>query len=618
MTPRISSRLIVLSILTLFATFAALPARAQKIPEGNQTGVPAFTSFGGSNFDQISTRNGNLHISIPIISVPQRGGRSFTYGFAYDSPAWQLIYYAAAGRGSPAYYVVNEDSNDRLRWRYVDPRVWTTNYISTLVHCPFGDGFDYTENANFQIVDPEGTKHPIGLHYESTLYQCNGNQLTATATDGSGINAQIVNGNFGFPVITQKDGTRASSTWRDTNGNLNGGGLGTSVTQTGGSNYLIYTVTDSNGNPQQYRVDFTNVTIQTSLCNPNVTCYEESGYIWQMPSKLTLPTGKFYQFTWSQNGYGDLLRVDLPTGGYISYTYGTFMDFHGAHGGASIYRRSVATRTVSDGVTANTWTYVVNGPITDPLGNDEVHVIGFAGVSDAKVETQVRYYNGSSISGTLLRTVDYEYAVDSSPIDSSDINVRRIRETTTLDNGLVSKVETDYETFTQTYLGSNFTGTRLNVTQRREFAFGQPGQGTAGPLAHRTDYTYLHTNNSTYLNLNIVDRVASVVVRDGAANIVAQSQNEFDSYTEGIQASITPVNHDSSFNTSYLTRGNLTAVQRWRNDGTWFTTRNQFDDLGNVRKTTDPGTHNTLATQTPGTIPPAVPAEGAPSPSSPA
>src|SRR3989454_12258669 len=75
---------------------------------------------------------------------------------------------------------------------------------------------------------------------------------------------------------------------------------------------------------------------------------------------------------------------------------------------------------------------------------------------------------------------------------------RSIRETTTLNDGQVSKVETDFETFQNTFLNSPFTNTRLNVTERREFAY---GAGTPGPLVRRTDNTYLHTDRkSTRLN----------------------------------------------------------------------------------------------------------------------
>ena len=85
-----------------------------------------------------------------------------------------------------------------------------------------------------------------------------------------------------------------------------------------------------------------------------------------------------------------------------------------------------------------------------------------------------------------------------------------------------------------------------------------------------------------------MDRPTSVIVYNGAGTIVSQTQYEYDNYTAGIQLS-GAVQHDSARGASYLTRRNVTAVERWRNtDGSWLTTRNQYDDAGNVLTQTDP------------------------------
>lgn len=168
------------------------------------------------------------------------------------------------------------------------------------------------------------------------------------------------------------------------------------------------------------------------------------------------------------------------------------------------------------------------------------------------------------------------------------VNLRPISETTTLDNGLESQVQTDYETFSLN--GATFT--RLNPTEEREYDY---GSGGPGPLLRKTDYTYLHTNSQTYLNLNIVDRVTGVIVYNGSGTQLAQTIKEYDNYTQGIQAPPgNPVQHDSSFGTSYTTRGNLTATSRWLNTtNTSLTTRNQYNELGEVISTTDPSGHTT-------------------------
>jgi hypothetical protein len=57
-------------VILVFAVTAC--SWAQSVHDGNQTGLPPFGVFHGSNFDLVSLQNGNLHIEIPIVSVGQR------------------------------------------------------------------------------------------------------------------------------------------------------------------------------------------------------------------------------------------------------------------------------------------------------------------------------------------------------------------------------------------------------------------------------------------------------------------------------------------------------------------------------------------------------------------
>jgi Bacterial EndoU nuclease len=190
------------------------------------------------------------------------------------------------------------------------------------------------------------------------------------------------------------------------------------------------------------------------------------------------------------------------------------------------------SRTVTVNGTSNTWTYNANltspygEKITDPNGNDEVHVFSVISLNNAKspntVEVQVNNYKGSSASGTLLKQVVTDYTGEPDAIEPQLlVNLRPIRKTITLDNGLVAKTETDYETFSI----AAGAATRLNPIEVREFAY---GTGSPGALMRKTDYTYLHNNNSSYATLNIVDRVASTTAYAG--NQVAQTTYEYDVY----------------------------------------------------------------------------------------
>jgi len=596
---------------------------AQSVSDGNQTGLPPFGTFHGSNFDLVSLQNGNLHMEIPIVNVPQRGGRNLSLRYIYDTPTWEMNR-NYVDVSSPPLWIVATPPSEVAKWRLVSQYGWSVDYTINEAQCTWTDSVTgqqqtvyYWERMNWVLTESDGTKHPFALWHEAnTQHRCSkGLQLNGSALDGSGVFMDIST-SFDLPLVIFKDGFRSDV--GDPNGNRLEpiDTLGRQiVTFTRGPNFEIWTIKDSNGNPQQYRVDYTNVAIQTNLCgllpaNPAHDCVEYSE-TWSMPATLTLPNGKAYQFTWQQNGHGELLRVDLPTGGSISYAYTSRaygvhvpLDRNGGYGKYNA-RREVTTRAVNDGQATRTWAYSEGATtservVQDPLGNEELHIYSYVTVgsyrSNGKYETEARFYQGSRISGTLLRTIKKDYTGEVGPTLFDDptlsvLNVRLIRETTILEDNKQSKVETDYETFQQPYLGVNFTATRFNVSEKREHAY---GAGAPGSLVRRTTYSYLHTNNQPYISRNVVDRVTTTSVYDGGGALQSQSVNEYDVYTEPIQAT-GAVQHDNiNYGPWFLTRGNVTASRHWRNtDGAWLETRHQYDDAGNIVKTTDPQGHVT-------------------------
>jgi hypothetical protein len=248
------------------------------------------------------------------------------------------------------------------------------------------------------------------------------------------------------------------------------------------------------------------------------------------PSKLTLPTGKAYVFKYANNTPGDLIEMDLPTGAVITYQY---KDFYQEKLNTSITKgepnyvggRAVTERTVTLNGQSYSWTYTPNlgsDTVTDPLGNKQVHTFepvmaqngGTNPTSSNVYEMSAAYYNSQN---QLLQTKNYTYAVDYDWVNNTTANVRLIQTTTTLGNGQTSEEQTDYETFSfpcvDSVGASTGTATRLNPTETREYDYGPSGTqipGTPGALLRRTDYAYLHTNNQSYINLNIVDKPTTI------------------------------------------------------------------------------------------------------------
>lgn len=584
-------------------TFCVLstPLQAQQVNPGTETGMPPYATFSGGSLDHINVQSGVLHVEIPVFSLKERG-RTFTWKFVYDPLSYERVWDPEptpqdAGNGT---YIPQSVDDAAGGWRLVGPLGWTLNYLQQSQQtCP-ATGQTYGSFSQFSLEDPEGTKHQLPLYQDGI--NCNPAVLSGPALDGSGIVVSFPSEQPDSWTAILKDGTTIthSGTMTDSNGNIVSSAgdmlLRNPVTVTTGQNSTSYTFKDSRGNSETYQLQYASFNVVTTLCgNTNPYPCTEYTTTQLMPIKLLLPDGTSYQFAYRNNSEVALTQMTLPTGGVISYgtaLLDSFQPDQGHH--PTLFQRSAVTsRTVSG---QGTWTYTGN-TVTDPAGNQQV--FQYAKVSDgtncsaSPVETSESDYQGSASTGKLLKTITKTWTGEPANINNGPDcgftleNLRVVSETTTLDSGQESQVQTDYETFT--YDGS-FVATRMNPTERREYDY---GSGGVGPLIRKTDYTYLHTNNQTYLNLNIVDRVASVTTYNGSGSKLAQTTNEYDNYTQGITPT-TAVQHSSSFGNGYTTRGNLTAVSRWRNtDGALLNTRNQYNDVGEIISTVDPKNNKT-------------------------
>lgn len=590
----------------------------------DQKGLPPDGVFEHGDIDTVNLQNGNLHISIPLISLKQRGGSTVSWNLVYDTQAWEKLW-IPNNCGSrictpTGEYAVLANPSVSSGWRVLSSLAWTVTSTRTSVICAT-TGQPYTQITNWAIKDPEGGQHPTSLRQEVGT-TCQGQTLAGPTLDGSGLTYNITTN-----TIHAKNGSSILGPTEDANGNMMSETLdtvgrtpisvsvGPTITYTApsgrtitGPQYTKYTSEDSNGNPQVYEVDYQAVDEISDICastfSVSGTCTEGGGQT-LVYKQLLLPDGRAYVFTYTNNTPGDLSRVDLPTGASIAYTYGDFYQTQfGGEGQQpnSTGGRSIATRTVTVGGVSNRWTYKIaqgTSSVTDPLGNSQSHTfVQVNSGTGSQMRTSSNFYEAQVVykgsSGTL-RTVNTDYEADADYVTNVAINVRPIRKTTILDNGQQSKVETDYETFTypcQTCDTSSGSGigiaTRLNATAVRQYDY---GTNAPGALLKTTNYSYLHSSNSTYVGLNIVDKATSVTVYDGSGNMMSQTINEFDNYNHSNQAmtASSAMQHDSSFGTNYTTRGNMTAVSRWRNtDGAFLTSSFQYDDAGNILSTVAP------------------------------
>jgi RHS repeat-associated protein len=564
------SRTVCKALILFFLTqsIALRCAVAQDQDYGNQDniGFPENGAFDGDSFASAQLNNHNLHIEIPLWTMPGRGV-SVTEKFVYDNKGW--YFKTTCDHMGICHDVVQAPR--RIGLSLITP--FSDDYVSSKnVYQECTPGIKQLTLTSRMVHESDGTRHhqlpDPAISGGNTCWGDSGS--TPYSDDGSG----FVNGQ-------RKDGTTLAS---DTNGNYLTEWVDTlgRTIPTDGSYY------DSSGTLRAVSVTNTTITTNTALCiYSNADVCSESTLTHSVPQLITLPNGLSYTISYTPAGssttnpYGEPASITLPTGGQVSFTWSDPPDVAG---------RDIASRTFTANGNSYTWSYALG--ILDPAGNLTAFGCaylkpGYRDWSDGAQATnppcyinQVNYYQGTS---TLLKTVQTDYDTTGA--------VLPIRETTTwVPQNLVTKTETDYDTLA--IWSGNFTW--KNPMEKREYAY---GTGAPGGLVRRTDFNYLHLTNSTYRNLNIADRPTSKIVYDGLNNIKAQTTYTYDGGTLASTSGTPAPNHDyTNFGSTYTTRGNLTQTSEGLLVGstwTWLNTTHTYDDLGNRLSTKDPNLNQT-------------------------
>jgi RHS repeat-associated protein len=211
----------------------------------------------------------------------------------------------------------------------------------------------------------------------------------------------------------------------------------------------------------------------------------------------------------------------------------------------------------------------VTNTVTDPLGNDTVHVfkaqIPSAGANCNFYETTTQIYQGAQSSGKLLKQVDTQYSSASLSIDDTAFgagvgNVVPTSITTTIyPSGKVSRVTKQYDAG----LGAN-APIFGNVVTEKVYDW---GQDSPGALLRETDTTYAWQVNSAYLTAHMVNLLASVVVKDGTGCALSQTDYTYDetAYLTGYETTVGTLPTGTHVAAPATVRGDLTTVTKWLN-----------------------------------------------------
>ena len=611
------------------------------ITDSNRMGKLPFSTTIGTTVEHVDLASGALNVDIPLFSVPGRGlstGASLHYSsniynvaILYDGEGdittqeWAAQVGSGWSDNSPAYTTSYIQVTCLAQGRngapnvasYISQFLYTdTSHVQHALASQSGGGTAPCQNpgdagpdtgaagmwspAVSQVLDPSGTGFVTSTSVET---DANGNYVTLPA--------------FPFGGCTDTFGRSACS--------------GSSTRNPDGSFATVtYNLYDSTGTQRSYVLHWIEVPISTSFGTgpqeDNSTTYQPAPTL-NVISEIDLPNGQKYTFSY-ESGYGLLNQITLPDGGTVQYVYSNYTDTSDIYNTGT--RRYVSARTETIGGTSSTW----NISIPNNQGNNvsaKTSTVTFpdAAHHQAVVTAQngavsdMKVYAGS-VGGTPLREYQVQYASDANPLrdtcysewgqgeipQAQAVGVRPTQITTILENGLASVKAFTYDSFSYAIHSShcntakaatNYTTSRGDILEEDDYDWAQ--SDTLGTLLRKITHTYLHTtasNASAYVAANIVDKIASTSVYNGAGTLLAQTNYTYDDYSSGDGGGLTatssvPAHDYTAHSTSDTLRGNLTQSSKWLNSGSgsWLTTAYGYDDLGNILSEKDPLGHTT-------------------------
>ncbi len=342
---------------------------------------------------------------------------------------------------------------------------------------------------------------------------------------------------------------------------------------------------------------------------------------------VELPDQRRYTFTY--NCYGEIAKIELPTGGKIEYSYESVDG--GLYG--SFERRITERRIYSDGVNLDNKTQYAYSSSIPPdthsgvaLPSERVTTVkvldnqnntksfsksyfygciqdGFNCIINSwatwsEPESAQKYLDGSLFKSeiydtdgtTLLRKTETTYEPRIRAVWTNggnppykDYRVTSVTNTLT-DSNQVSKVVYGYDSTVNFNLQTD--------TYEYDYGFGAPGSFVRRSHTDFEKGSNYANNSVNLLTLPLETWVSSDI---NGNTKVSRIQYEYDNYTSDTyhaplvnRSNIT--GHDSNFGTGYTTRGNVTKVTSYsdaQNQTGAVSVHTQYDIVGNVVKAVD-------------------------------
>ena len=526
-------RIIKLLLLIVVSFGTTLTALAQDPPNVSDYIDPA-AAYHTSNFDYVDPLTGRLALDIPlVVDHSQRGNLNFTYSLRYASTTtwfaetisqWGAVWQPAGGFVSTPGFSMD----GKL---YPGQDSYTSNSYTQCSAPPC------TYYANY-AGDETGSKHYLGTTTENPYIQ--------ESADGSGIQAQGAQdtGSYFEATLVNRAGVRflPSGAIEDPNGNqitFSGSYPEAQMTDTvgrvwgyfyrgGNANSCpipavsadLWQVPGPNGGTRNFTFCYSQRQVSTSFNVQPVGEYSAS--VWLMTA-LILPDGTAWLFNY--DSWGELVWVQLPTGGTVTYGWAT----KSVSG-----ERGIISRQANDGTNTSTWSYSGAATVTDPAGNDTVYNPLNTYIPCDERLSSVQYYQGSSTNGgTLLKTEfpGYQVLDNPYPADMGGCATTTLTASTTVE--WANQTESGFQythdytfSFTDDNDGSNHTGNYGSQTWVTRLDWGN--SGNTGGVISRTGNSPLAYWNSNYATANMLDLPSFQFVEDGNGNMCSYTGYGYD------------------------------------------------------------------------------------------
>ena len=665
-----------------------------RTPSAMQPGSPA-GSYPLSGFDNVNLYNGNLLFRLPLLKVDGRGSAQMTVNVALNVKGWHIKH---QHRVMPDENELNTYTPSKLGWSpysgYGAGRLTGRNYglhVSQNLSCRWYSKtlsrmtFSTADGTEYELRDQNTGGQPLnstcttGANRGTVFITADGTAATFISDTAIIDNPQVNTfGPHGFSpsgLLKLRDGTTyridsGAITWiRDRNGNkisftyaTNLMTITDSLNRTVTINYNVsdiapYGLCDQiifkgfGGAQRIIRVSRTNLanvlrpgagyTIRTlggaSGLFPETNGSSATIYDPTVTSVVWLPDGRTYKFYY--NSYGEVARVELPTGGAFEYDMtpgsGVICPFFCApDDDRQIYRRVVERRVYSNGGTGSSFdlkeVYATNEVYGSTNSTITVEQLSPSGTVLGRSR---HFFATSALNSMFGGAVAYAYpawfegnetqteklattgAIGSATVLRRTVTTRAQRAPVSwwashaATNGLnVSKEPPNDPRVTQTVTTIEPASTNLvtmqtlgyddslpfnNQNNVKEYAF---GTGAAGGLVRETRTTYVTSATYTGQTAHIRSLPLQVSVHDAGGTERSRSLREYDNYaSDSSHAALVNRSNvsgfDTAFTTGYTTRGNETGSTAYLLSGGVVTgsisTFSQYDILGNVVKNID-------------------------------